>query len=100
MMIIPTIASPAMALLAAWGVGLGIRNGSRSSSCRSHHRRVINSECPRESKIHRHKFGHNQRSVETKGSKDLSRTQRNRLNRKKKLVPGVGVEPLGGIDST
>jgi len=32
--------------------------------------------------------------------KHYSVTLRKRLNIKKKMVPGVGVEPLGGIDST
>ena len=34
------------------------------------------------------------------GAKDFRVTLRKRLNTKKKMVPGVGVEPLGGIDST
>jgi integrase len=39
------------------------------------------------------KLGTSKEAPKLKGAKDFSVTQRNRLNTKKKMVPGVGVEP-------
>src|SRR6267154_3703691 len=46
------------------------------------------------------KLGTVKQTTKLKRAKDFRMALRSRLNRKKKLVPGVGVEPLGGIDST
>jgi len=46
------------------------------------------------------KLGTVKQTTKLKRAKDFRMALRSWLNRKKKLVPGVGVEPLGGIDST